>query len=136
MVGFFFNPSTWEAEAGGSFESSPAWSTEHAPGQLELHRETLPQNKQTNNRTQYTGLGQKTYLLNKLEELHGNWIKNFYLALLLERLSQRDSGFKACPRNLVRPYVNGLKAGVVAQIGRKVIENTCAPGFYSSTTIK
>ena len=32
-------------------ESSPSWSTEHAPGQLELQGETLPQNKQTNKQT-------------------------------------------------------------------------------------
>jgi hypothetical protein len=36
-----FNPSTWEAEAGGVLSSRPAWSTEWVPGQPELYRETL-----------------------------------------------------------------------------------------------
>jgi hypothetical protein len=38
-----FNPSTWEAEAGGFLSSRPAWSTERVPGQPGLHRETLSQ---------------------------------------------------------------------------------------------
>jgi hypothetical protein len=33
-----FNPSTWEAEAGGFLSSRPAWSTEWVLG---LYRETL-----------------------------------------------------------------------------------------------
>jgi hypothetical protein len=42
-----FNPSTWEAEAGGFLSSRPAWSTKLVPGQPGLHRETLSQkNKQ------------------------------------------------------------------------------------------
>jgi hypothetical protein len=36
-----FNPSTWEAEAGGFLSLRPAWSTEWVPGQPALHRETL-----------------------------------------------------------------------------------------------
>ena len=40
-----FNPSSWEAEAGGSLSSRPAWSTEQVPGQPGLHRETLSQKK-------------------------------------------------------------------------------------------
>jgi hypothetical protein len=40
-----FNPSTWEAEAGGFLSSRPAWSTECVPGQPGLHRETLSQKK-------------------------------------------------------------------------------------------
>jgi hypothetical protein len=44
-----FNPSTWEAEAGG-FLTRSAWSTELVPGQPRLHRETLSQknNKKKN----------------------------------------------------------------------------------------
>ena len=41
MVAHAFNPSTWEAEAGGFLNSRPAWSTERVPGQPGLHRETL-----------------------------------------------------------------------------------------------
>jgi hypothetical protein len=41
-----FNPSTWEAEAGGSLSSRPAWSTEWVPGQPGLHRETLSRKNQ------------------------------------------------------------------------------------------
>jgi hypothetical protein len=49
MVAHTFDPSTWEAEAGGFLSSRSAWSTEWVPGQPELHRETLSQkNKQTN----------------------------------------------------------------------------------------
>ena len=33
MVTHAFNPSTWEAEAGGSLSSRTAWSTEQVPGQ-------------------------------------------------------------------------------------------------------
>jgi hypothetical protein len=36
-----FNPSTWEAEAGGFLSLRPAWSSEQVPGQPGLHRETL-----------------------------------------------------------------------------------------------
>jgi hypothetical protein len=41
VVVYAFNPSTWEAEAGGFLSSRPAWSTEWVPGQPGLHRETL-----------------------------------------------------------------------------------------------
>jgi hypothetical protein len=41
VVAHAFNPSTWEAEAGGFLSSRPAWSTELVPGQPGLHRETL-----------------------------------------------------------------------------------------------
>jgi hypothetical protein len=41
VVAHAFNPSTWEAEAGGFLSSRPAWSTEWVPGQPRLHRETL-----------------------------------------------------------------------------------------------
>jgi hypothetical protein len=41
VVAHTLNPSTWEAEAGGSLSSRPAWSTEWVPGQPGLHRETL-----------------------------------------------------------------------------------------------
>jgi hypothetical protein len=40
VVAHAFNPSTWEAEAGGFLSSRPAWSTEWVPGQPVLHRET------------------------------------------------------------------------------------------------
>jgi hypothetical protein len=40
-VVYTFNPSTWEAEAGGFLSSRPAWSTECVPGQPGLYRETL-----------------------------------------------------------------------------------------------
>ena len=42
VVAHAFNPSTREAETGGSLSSRPAWSTERVPGQVpKLHRETL-----------------------------------------------------------------------------------------------
>jgi hypothetical protein len=45
MLAHAFNPSTWEAEAGGFLSSRPAWSKEWVPGQPGLHRETLSQKK-------------------------------------------------------------------------------------------
>jgi hypothetical protein len=53
VVAHAFNPSTWEAEAGGFLSSRPAWSTEWVPEQPGLYRETLSQktNKQTNKQT-------------------------------------------------------------------------------------
>jgi hypothetical protein len=56
VVAHAFNPSTWEAEAGGFLSSRPAWSTEWVPGQPGLHRETLSwkkikKGKQTNKPT-------------------------------------------------------------------------------------
>jgi hypothetical protein len=44
-VAHAFNPSTREAEAGGSLSSRPAWSTKWVPGQPRLYRETLSQKK-------------------------------------------------------------------------------------------
>jgi hypothetical protein len=41
VVAHAFNPSIWEAEAGGFLSLSPAYSTEWVPGQPGLHRETL-----------------------------------------------------------------------------------------------
>jgi hypothetical protein len=41
VVPHAFNPSTWEAEAGGLLSSRPAWSTKCVLGQPGLHRETL-----------------------------------------------------------------------------------------------
>jgi hypothetical protein len=48
MVVHAFNPSTWEAEAGGFLSSRPAWSTEWVPGQPGLYRETLSQKQKKN----------------------------------------------------------------------------------------
>jgi hypothetical protein len=47
VVAHAFNPSTWQAEAGGFLSSRPAWSSEWVPGQPGLHRETLSQKNQT-----------------------------------------------------------------------------------------
>jgi hypothetical protein len=61
MVAHAFNPSTWEAEAGGFLSSKPAWSTEWVPGEPGQHRETLSrrnknktkQNKTKQNKTKH-----------------------------------------------------------------------------------
>jgi hypothetical protein len=45
VVAYAFNPSTWEAEAGGFLSSRPAWSTG-------LYRETLSQEKHTHTQKQ------------------------------------------------------------------------------------
>jgi hypothetical protein len=49
VVVYTFNPSTWEAEPGGSVSSKLAWSTDGVPEQPGWHRETLFQktSKQT-----------------------------------------------------------------------------------------
>jgi hypothetical protein len=47
VVAHAFNPSTWEAEAGGFLSSRPAWSTKCIPGQPELYRKTLSRKKKT-----------------------------------------------------------------------------------------
>ena len=52
MVAHAFNPSTWEAEAGGFLSLRPAWSTEWVPGQPGLHRETLSRKNQNQNQYQ------------------------------------------------------------------------------------
>ena len=39
VVSHAFNPSAWEAKAGRSLSSRPAWSTELVPGQPGLQRE-------------------------------------------------------------------------------------------------
>jgi hypothetical protein len=54
VVAHAFNPSTWEAEAGGFLRLRPVWSTELVPGQPGLHRETLSRNKtkQNQNKTE------------------------------------------------------------------------------------
>ena len=49
-----FNPSTWEAEAGGFLSLRPAWSTEWALGQPGMHRETLSWKTKTNKQTNKT----------------------------------------------------------------------------------
>jgi hypothetical protein len=55
VVTHAFDPSTWEAEAGGSLNSRPAWSTELVPGHPRLRRETFLKNKQkTKNKKQKT----------------------------------------------------------------------------------
>jgi hypothetical protein len=53
VVAHAFNPSTWEAEAGGFLSSRPAWSTKWVPGQPGLTEklclEKQEQNKQKKN---------------------------------------------------------------------------------------
>ena len=43
VVAHAFNPSTWEAEAGGVLTLRPAWSTSEFQDSQGLHRETLSQ---------------------------------------------------------------------------------------------
>jgi hypothetical protein len=51
VVSHAFNPSTWEAGAGGFLSSRPAWSTEWIPGQPGLYRETLSRKTKQNKTT-------------------------------------------------------------------------------------
>ena len=50
VVAYVFNPSTWEAEAGESLSSRPAWSTQWVPGEPGLHKETQSQKAKQNNK--------------------------------------------------------------------------------------
>jgi hypothetical protein len=45
VVAHTLNLSTEKAEAGGSLNLRPAWSTERVPEQSKLHRETLSQKR-------------------------------------------------------------------------------------------
>ena len=49
-VAHAFNPSTWEAEAGGFMSSRPAWFTEWVPGQGYTEKPSVSE-KQTNKQT-------------------------------------------------------------------------------------
>jgi hypothetical protein len=51
VVAHTFNPSTWEAEAGGFLGSRPAWSTEWVPGQPGLQRNPVSKNQTTTTTT-------------------------------------------------------------------------------------
>jgi hypothetical protein len=55
MVAYAFDPSTWEAEAGGFLSSWPVWSKKWVPGQPGLHRETLSQKKQKQKQNKIIG---------------------------------------------------------------------------------
>jgi hypothetical protein len=46
-----FNPSTWEAEAGGCLEFETSLATKRVPDQPEVHRETLSQKTKQQNKT-------------------------------------------------------------------------------------
>jgi hypothetical protein len=73
MVMHAFNPSTWEAEAGGFLSSRPAWSTKWVPGQPELYRETLPRKtKQNKTKQNKTKQNKTAYLVTDLEIQQSN----------------------------------------------------------------
>jgi hypothetical protein len=84
-VGHTFNPSTWEAEAGGFLSSRPAWSTKWAPGQPGLYRETLSwkTNKQTNKQT--NNEKRKHMSINELERKF--WVPTWAACWYLRRYS-------------------------------------------------
>jgi hypothetical protein len=58
VVAYAFNPSTWEAEAGGFLSLRPAWSTEFQDSQKKkkpvLKNKTKQTNKQTKNPKTHT----------------------------------------------------------------------------------
>ena len=62
-MGYAFNPSTQEAEAGGSLSLWPVWSTEQVLEQPGLHKETLSQKNLTN----------QTYKTTTTTELGTKW---------------------------------------------------------------
>jgi hypothetical protein len=50
VVAHAFNPSIWEAEAGGFLSSRLAWSTKWVPGQPRRHKETLSRKNKNKNK--------------------------------------------------------------------------------------
>jgi hypothetical protein len=50
VVAHAFNPSTWEAEAGGFLRSRPAWSTEFQDSQGYTEKPCLEKQKNKNNK--------------------------------------------------------------------------------------
>jgi hypothetical protein len=65
VVAHTFNPSPWEAEAGGFLSLRASWSTEGVLGQPGLHRETLSRkNKKQNKQKQKKGKNQNNVLPN------------------------------------------------------------------------
>jgi hypothetical protein len=61
-----FNPSIWEAKAGGSLSSRLAWSIERVPGQPGLHRESA--SNKTKQKQEEKHQKQTTQLLKKRKE--------------------------------------------------------------------
>lgn len=51
VVAYTFNASIWDAEAGGSLRSRPAWSMEGVPGQSRLYREISSWKTKVNKQT-------------------------------------------------------------------------------------
>jgi hypothetical protein len=51
VVAHAFNPSTWEAEAGGFLSSRPAWSTESSRTARTTQRNPVSKNKNKNKQT-------------------------------------------------------------------------------------
>ena len=62
LLGSTFNPSTQEAEAGGSLNSRPAWSTDWVPGLLGLSWQRDPVLKNKNNNKKCSFKKQRVYL--------------------------------------------------------------------------
>jgi hypothetical protein len=78
VVAHAFNPSTWEAEAGGFLSSRPAWSTEWVPGQPGLYRET-PSRKTKNKQTNHTHThlsDKKAISLRWRVDLKWHWVRD------------------------------------------------------------
>ena len=71
VVAHAFNPSTWDAEAGGFLSLKPDWSTEWDPGQPGLYRETLSQ-KQNKTKQKTKNKKQKTKTTTT-SKTYGNW---------------------------------------------------------------
>jgi hypothetical protein len=88
-----FNPNTQKAEAGRFLSSRPAWSIEGSSRIARLHRETLS-----------CRIYKKSSL--KLTESY-----SIVLCLILRRLKEKDSKFKAKPGNLARPCSQNVRKG-------------------------
>lgn len=73
-----FNPSLWEAEAGGSLNARLAWSTDVVPGQPRLHSETLPQKPTCNISTgsQNPNTLPPRKIIHRTDLINHNFLKN------------------------------------------------------------
>jgi hypothetical protein len=110
VVAHAFNPSTQEAEAGGSLSLKAAWSTGSVPGQPRL--ETLSQNKskQPTNK-------QKNKAKRKSQTRTRHWIWE-HMPLILELWRQRQADLSEFKTSLVytaSSHYSGIHCDTLSQ---------------------
>jgi hypothetical protein len=128
VVAHAFNPSTWEAEAGGFLSSRSAWSTKWVPGHPGLYRETLSQKtKQTKKIDKWDLIKSQSFCkaketVNKTKQQPTNWEKIFtnpksnrgLISNIYKDLKKSDS----------RKPNNPIKSGVQSSTKNSQLRNT------------